>query len=224
MTDYIIQILLIVPTVLIALTFHECAHGFVAYKLGDGTARALGRLSLNPARHIDIFGALCMLFCRFGWAKPVPVNTRYFKNPKRDMALTALAGPVANLLLGFFGCFLYALSLYFLTDVGFATKNFAYWICYAWLLFVYNFAWLNISLAIFNLIPLPPLDGSRIFLSFLPPNSYFKVMRYEREIAIGFFVILLVDSRFLGGYISGGLSFVVNVIFDAMMSLFSLIF
>lgn len=224
MIDYLIELLLIVPTVLIALTFHECAHGFVAYKLGDPTAKYFGRLSLNPLKHIDIAGAICMIFFRFGWAKPVPIDTRHFKNPKRDMALSALAGPVANLLLGFLGCFIFSLSSNLLFDITFASKNFVYWVCYSWLLFSYNFAWLNISLAIFNLIPLPPLDGSRIFLSFLPPDTYFKVMRYEREIAIGFLVVLLADSKFLGGYISGGLSFVVDLIFNAMMSLFSLIF
>ncbi|MBQ3041059.1 MAG: site-2 protease family protein [Clostridia bacterium] len=224
MIDYIIELLITVPIILIALTFHECAHGFIAYKLGDSTAKEMGRLSLNPLHHIDIMGAICMLICRFGWAKPVPIDTRHFKNPKRDMALSALAGPVSNLLLGFFGCFIFALSSHFLFEMTFTSKSFAYWICYAWLLFSYNFAWLNISLAIFNLIPLPPLDGSRIFLSFLPPKAYFKVMRYEREIAIGFFVILFADSRFLGGYISGGLSYIVDLIFNAMMSLFSLIF
>lgn len=224
MIDYIIELLITVPIVIVALTFHECAHGFAAYKLGDHTAKSNGRLSLNPLRHIDIIGAISFLLFKFGWAKPVPIDTRNFKNPKRDIALSALAGPVANILLGFVGCFLYALSHHILFDVVFTSKNFAYWICYAWLLFVQNFAWLNISLAIFNLIPLPPLDGSRIFLIFLPSKAYFKVMRYEREIAIAFLVILLADSRFLGGYISYGLSYIVNLVFNGMMSLFSLIF
>lgn len=224
MVDYIIELLLCVPTVLIALTFHECAHGFVAYKLGDITAKYQGRLSLNPLKHIDIIGALCMVFFRFGWAKPVPIDTRNFKNPKRDMALSALAGPAANLILAFIGCFLYALSLYFLSDVSFTSYNFSYWVAYSWLLFVYNFAWLNISLAIFNLIPLPPLDGSRIFYAFLPRDAYFKVMRYEREIAIAFFAILFIDSRFLNGTVSGGLAYIVNLVFNGMMSIFSLIF
>ena len=224
MVDYIIELLLCIPTVLIALTFHECAHGFVAYKLGDITAKYQGRLSLNPLKHIDIIGALCMVFFRFGWAKPVPIDTRNFKNPKRDMALSALAGPAANLILGFIGCFLYALSLYFLSDVSFTSYNFSYWVAYSWLLFVYNFAWLNISLAIFNLIPLPPLDGSRIFYAFLPRDAYFKVMRYEREIAIAFFAILFIDSRFLNGTVSGGLAYIVNLIFNGMMSIFSFIF
>ena len=222
--DYFIDLLLTVPTVIIAIVFHECAHGFVAYKLGDLTAKYQGRLSLNPLRHIDILGALSFLFFKFGWAKPVPINTYNFKKPKRDMALSALAGPVVNILLGFIGCFVYSLSLFLLRDVWFDSFGFAYNLTIAWLTFAHGFAWLNLSLAIFNLIPLPPLDGSRIFLVFLPDRLYFKVMRYEREISIAFILLLFADSRFLGGYITYGLSSVVNFVFDAMMSLFSLIF
>lgn len=224
MIDFLIELLISVPVVLIALTFHECAHGFVAYLCGDNTAKSLGRLSLNPIKHIDIIGAICMLLFRFGWAKPVPINARYFKKPKRDIALSALAGPVANILLGFIGCFLYSLSLHLLENISFASQNFAYWLCYSWLLFLFNFAWLNISLALFNLIPLPPLDGSRILFAFLPDKAYFKVMRYEREIALGFFAILFIDNRFLNGTIVGWLSYLVNLIFNSMMSLFSLFF
>lgn len=224
MIDFLIELLISVPVVLIALTFHECAHGFVAYLCGDNTAKSLGRLSLNPIKHIDIIGAICMLLFRFGWAKPVPINARYFKKPKRDIALSALAGPVANILLGFIGCFLYSLSLHLLENVSFASQNFAYWLCYSWLLFLFNFTWLNISLALFNLIPLPPLDGSRILFAFLPDKAYFKVMRYEREIALGFFAILFIDNRFLNGTIVGWLSYLVNLIFNSMMSLFSLFF
>lgn len=221
MLDYIVDILISVPIVLLALTFHEAAHGFVAYKLGDNTAKYYGRLTLNPLKHIDIVGALCFLFFKFGWAKPVPIDPRNFKNPKRDIAISALAGPLSNLLLAFIGCFLYAFSYFILKDVGFESKNLAYWICDTWLFFTYNFAWLNISLSIFNLIPLPPLDGSRIFFSFLPENAYYKVMKYEREIALAFFIILFVDSRFLDGFILGKLSIVVNLIFNGIMSLFS---
>ena len=105
----IIGTLLSIPAVLIALTVHECAHGYAAYRLGDPTARSLGRLSLNPLKHLDPVGAVFMLFFHFGWAKPVPVNARFFKNPKKGMALTALAGPVTNLFLGLFSAFLYAL-------------------------------------------------------------------------------------------------------------------
>ena len=131
---------------------------------------------------------------------------------------------IALILLGFIGCFVYSLSLFLLRDVGFDSFGFAYNLTVAWLTFAHGFAWLNLSLAIFNLIQLPPLDGSRIFLVFLPDRLYFKVMRYEREISIAFILLLFADSRFLGGYITYGLSSVVNFVFDAMMSLFSLIF
>lgn len=219
--DYIIELLICVPVVLISLTFHECAHGFAAYKLGDPTAKAMGRLSLNPLRHIDPIGAICMLLFHFGWAKPVPINTRYFKNPKSGMAITALAGPASNLLLGFVGCFLYTLSTHF---IRVASGTFAYYLAYAWGIFVFYFGWLNIAFALFNLIPLPPLDGSRIFLVFLPEKAYFSVMKYEREIALGFFILLFIDSRFLGNHITGALSFVVYLVFNGFVSLFNLIF
>lgn len=217
--DYLLELVLIVPTVIIALSFHECAHGFVAYKLGDPTAKYMGRVTLNPIKHLDLIGGLCMLLCRFGWAKPVPVDMRQFRSPKRDMAITALAGPFTNLLLGFIGCFAYSLTLKFLP--GFETRNFAFWVAYIWILFIYNFAWLNISLAIFNLIPLPPFDGSRILSAFLPDKYYLRLLSYERYISLGFFLLLLADSRFLGGYVSSGLAYVVNGIFNGMMSLFN---
>lgn len=217
----LLNYMLMIPTVLIALSFHECAHGFVAYKLGDPTAKHLGRLTLNPIKHIDPLGALCMLLCRFGWAKPVPVRMMNFKKPKTGMAITALAGPVTNLLLAFIGCFFLALAQRFL-PMEFTEKSFSYWMVYILINFLYFFAWLNISLAVFNLIPLPPFDGSRVLSAFLSDKYYMPLLRYEREIAIGFFAILYLDSRFLGGYISGGLSFLVNGIYNSMMSLFYL--
>ena len=217
---YLLELLLIIPTVLIALTFHECAHGLVAYKLGDPTAKYMGRISLNPLRHFDIIGGLCLALCGFGWAKAVPVDMRQFRNPKRDMAITALAGPMTNLILGFIGCLAYSITLRLLP--GFDSRNFAYWMAYIWVVFIYNFGWLNISLAIFNLLPLPPFDGSRILSAFLPDKYYIKLMSYERHIALGFFILLFADSRFLGGYISGALSFLVNGVFNGMMSLFNL--
>lgn len=219
--DYIIDLLICVPVVLISLTFHECAHGFIAYKLGDPTAKRMGRLSLNPLHHIDLIGAICMLIFHFGWAKPVPIDTRYFKNPKSGMAITALAGPAANILLGFIGCFLYTLSVNF---IRVAVGSFIYYIAYAWINFIFYFGWLNIALALFNLIPLPPLDGSRIFLIFLPEKAYFSVMKYEREISLGFLILLFLDSRLLGGHITGALSTVVYFVFNGFVSLFNLIF
>ena len=220
--DFLVELLLIIPSVLLALTFHECAHGFIAYKLGDPTAKYYGRLSLNPLKHIDPIGAICMIFTRFGWAKPVPIDISNFKNPKRDMALSALAGPVANIVLGFVGCFLYFISLIAIPSSVYAEQNFVFYIVFVWMQFIYYFAWLNISLAIFNLIPLPPLDGSKILYAFLPPKACNQFRKYEREISIVFMLVLLLDSRILGGVVTGGLSYIVNLIFNGFMSLFSL--
>ncbi len=176
----LLSLLLTLPSVLIALTFHEAAHGYVAYKMGDPTAKALGRLTLNPFKHLDPIGSILMLVTGYGWAKPVPINTRYFKNQKKGMALTALAGPMMNLLLGIIGVIAYA----FIARFGNASNLFIYVL---WLFF-YHFAVLNITYAVFNMIPLPPFDGSRVFLTFLPPKQYFGIMRYERIIMI---VVLL---------------------------------
>ena len=182
--SYLIQILLSLPIVLIALCVHETAHGVVAYKLGDPTAKNFGRLTLNPAKHLDPIGFLCMLLFGFGWAKPVPINTRYFKNPKRDMALSALAGPVSNLLLAV--VFALLLKLYYSFFLFSVSAEVAYFI-YLFLLIGIK---LNITLAVFNLIPIPPLDGSRIMLLFLPTDTYFKIMRYERYLSIGLMLAL----------------------------------
>ncbi|MBQ8393023.1 MAG: site-2 protease family protein [Clostridia bacterium] len=224
MVDYLIDILISIPCVLVALVIHELAHGFIAYKLGDPTAKLMGRLTLNPLKHLDPIGTVCMIFFRFGWARPVPINTRFFKKPRRDICLSALAGPMANLLLAFIGAFIYSLSIYLLSDVVFESANFLFYVCVAYETLLFNFIWLNIALAIFNLIPLPPLDGSRILLIWLPYRIYAKILRYEREISALFIVILLLDSRVLGGIFTKALSFLVNLIYGGMMTLFSLIF
>ena len=224
MVDNLIDILISVPCVLIALTFHEFAHAFVANKLGDPTAKYLGRLTLNPIKHIDIFGAICMLLFRFGWAKSVPVDTRYFKNQRRDMALTALAGPATNLILAILGALLYSLFMLAVKGLDIEYKSFVYWVFYALASILISFIWLNIALALFNLIPLPPLDGSRIFLVWLPDRLYFKVMRREREIAMGFMIALIVDSYLLDGILTYGLSFLVEKVFNGIMWVFSFIY
>ena len=185
------ELLLRIPALLLALTVHEVAHGYIAMKLGDPTARNLGRLTLNPVKHFDPIGALCMLLFRFGWAKPVPINTRYFKNPKRDMALTALAGPASNFLMAFVGVFAYYMSAFAIYKLPAATGsllNFQE----VWLTFLAIFISMNVSFGVFNMIPVPPLDGSRILLTFLPPKYYFGLMRYERYISMGLFILLYV--------------------------------
>lgn len=159
---------------LLCLTVHELCHGLAAYALGDPTARDEGRLTLNPIRHIDPLGLLLMITAHVGWAKPVPVDMRYFKRPKRDMALTALAGPASNFLLAWLLLLLTNLLLHVLS---FAAE----WQLYL-LFFVLNAAVLSIGLGVFNLFPIPPLDGSKILFSFLPDKLYFTVLRYERYI------------------------------------------
>ena len=207
--------LLSLPAILYALSVHELAHGFVAHKLGDHTARNFGRLSFNPLRHIDPIGFIGLLFFRFGWAKPVPINARNFQKPRRDMALTALAGPVSNLLSAFVFGFLYVfVEKLFLTyfynnmltiserviTLGSALCN-----------IIYAFVIINISLAIFNLIPVPPLDGSRIVDSFLPPKIYLAYHKYEQYISIGL-IVLLVFTDIFSVVIGSAVGFVENII------------
>jgi Zn-dependent protease len=193
----IMRYVLILPIILLALSVHEASHGYIASKLGDPTAKSLGRLTLNPLKHLDVFGFLCMLFFHFGWAKPVPVNARYFKKPRRGMALTSAAGPVSNVLLAIIFAILLRLELmivnHFFYDelvasVTGGTASTAFNMLSVLCYMLYMGVLLNISLAVFNLIPIPPFDGSRIFYVFLPQKLYFYVMKYENIIMI---VILL---------------------------------
>ena len=185
--------------VLITLTVHEYAHAYAAYKMGDPTAKNLGRLTLNPLKHLDPFGALCMLFLRFGWAKPVPINARNFKNPRRGFAISALAGPLTNLIIAFFSAPI-TLVLYKLLT-GLVTSgnlnDFTFSLTYNTLLFFEFFYLINLGIAIFNLIPVPPLDGSRILGLLLPPKHYFTIMRHERT-----FYYVLLGWMLVGDFIS----------------------
>ena len=177
-----------------AITVHECAHGYVAYKLGDPTAKYSGRLSLNPMKHLDPIGALCMVLFRFGWAKPVPINPMYFKDRKRDSALVGLAGPLSNILLAFLTTFIYALYYVFvyMNFPNFLTR----FICVVFI----QLAVVNISFAVFNLIPFPPLDGSKILGAFLSYEKYGKLLQYER---FGFPILIILSiSGVLGRILS----------------------
>lgn len=218
LTGFITNLLLSLPVILLALTVHEVSHGWVAMKLGDPTARNLGRLTLNPLKHLDPIGTVCMVLFGFGWARPVPINVRYFKNPRRDMALTALAGPASNFIMSFFGVLFYRILIaVFNSVIGPTTSEFAFNVASAIVSLFYLFAWLNLSLGLFNLIPIPPLDGSRIFLTFLPPKYYFGVMKYERYIMLGFMLLLYT------GIVTRPLGYLVNAIFNGMNSLVGLI-
>lgn len=170
---------------LIALTVHEYAHGYAAYKLGDDTAKNMGRLSLNPMKHLDPIGTVCMILFHVGWARPVPIDPRYFKKPKRGFALAALAGPLSNIILGFLGAGAYLFAYALLRDVSFPSENLAYNLASNLLLFLFIFHSVNIGLGVFNLLPIPPFDGSRLLNVILPDKLYFGIMKYERQIYLG---------------------------------------
>ena len=208
----ILQYVIMIPCVLIALTFHEVSHGYMSYKLGDPTARNLGRLTLNPIKHIDPIGFICMILFKFGWAKPVPVNSRYYKKPRRDMALVAAAGPLANILLAFVAMIL--VNVFEMIPV---TSELSYKILWATVNFFYTLATLSIYLAVFNLIPIPPFDGSRILYVFLPTKWYFGVMKYERYIMIGFMLFIILGGSFgilsvISSFILGGMDGLISLI------------
>ena len=218
MIDQLISYLFSFVAALIALTVHEYCHGYAAYKLGDNTARNLGRLSLNPLHHLDIFGVLCMMLFHFGWAKPVPINARNFKRPKRDFAITAFAGPLANIILAFFATPL-LLLIYNLLLKG-ASTEFLFSLIYNTMLFVQYFVIINLGLGVFNLIPLPPFDGSRIVNVLLPEKWYFGIMRHERKIYLG-----VIAWLFLGKYVYTALMlipFIANTPLAYVASIFNL--
>ncbi len=204
----IIRILCSVFSALVCITLHELSHGFVAYRLGDPTAKNAGRLTLNPIKHLDIFGFLMLVVAHVGWAKPVPVNMFNFENPKRGMAITALAGPISNFLITAVALFLYGLLVPVLFGAGQAAE-----ICTTVLLYI---AYLSLGLALFNLLPIPPLDGSKVLFALIPDDWYYRLMRYEK-----YGMILLVILAYTG--VTGSLlARVMDTVFNWFMNMFYL--
>lgn len=210
--DSLIEMVLIVAASLLCITLHETCHGLAAYWMGDDTAKRMGRLSLNPLRHVDLMGLVMMALVRFGWAKPVPVDMRKFRNPKKGMALTALAGPLANVFLAFAALLLRAVLLVFY----FRDPQQGFWETAC--LFLEYTAVLSAGLAVFNLFPIPPLDGSKVLFSLLPARAYEKLMRYER------YGMLLLAALLLLGVLDKPLSFLRGGLLDGLLSLTAPVF
>ncbi len=190
---------------------HELAHGFAAVKLGDNTPRWQGRMTLNPMAHIDFLGSLMIILFGFGWAKPVQVNMYNFKNPKRDMAITALAGPLSNFIVAFVLGLFTAPAFYWAGTSDSAFPQIVFNLLYYLIIF-------NIYIGLFNLIPIAPLDGSRILSAVLPNRYYYMIMRLERY---SFFIIMVL---FYGLNIGAGISGITSRIFFALLNLSELIF
>ena len=198
-------LLSIIPA-LVCIILHEISHGYVAYRLGDDTAKKMGRLTLNPIKHIDIFGLISMVVVHFGWAKPVPIDPRKFKKPKRCMAITALAGPVSNLLIAVIALFIYGCFL----PLGSSAVGVIVLETFA------RLAIFSIWLGVFNMLPIPPMDGSKFFFAIASDETYFKLMRYERYgmllilfIAFSGLVGLPIADRFFGA-LNTAVSFVLT--------------
>ncbi len=216
LSEAIISVISCLAVIFITMPIHEWAHGFVSTKLGDPTPRYQGRLTLNPMAHIDWLGAAGILFFGIGWAKPVQVNARYYKNPKWGMAIVALAGPVSNIIVAFISLLISEIvnTIFVLTGI----ISTAYNLYFVLSLFFYMIAQINVYLAVFNLIPIPPFDGSRILFTFLPQKYYFKIMRYERYIFIGILLLLYI------GIFDAPISYASNAVLYGIINLAKLPF
>lgn len=208
LADRVQSMLFIAPVILLAIVCHECVHGWVSYKLGDPTAKNAGRLTLNPFKHLDIMGALCLLVFRVGWAKPVPIDPRYYQDRKKGIIYVSLAGPVTNFVLAFISLFVEGLLMRF----GSHTSTVIWVLCQL----CYYSAVVNVGLGLFNLIPIPPLDGSKIvaMLSSWAATQYARLQRYWRVILI----VLLVT-----GILSKPLNWLNDCLIDLMWRLVCLI-
>lgn len=193
------------------LPIHEFAHAYAAHKLGDNTAKYYGRLTLNPFAHIDWFGAVLIILFGFGFAKPVPVDQRNFDRPKRDMAIVGLAGPLANIIVAFFSFLLSSLSALLLIRFE---LEFLYYVH----LFFYFAGYINITLAAFNLIPVPPFDGSRILFAVLPNRIYYNIQQYERYIYYAVLVLVAfgafaIPTQIIADFLMNICTFIIDKIF-----------
>lgn len=193
--SYILSIIQSLIPALVCITLHELSHGYTAYLLGDDTAKSRGRLTLNPIKHMDVMGLLMMLVFHVGWAKPVPVNMYKFKNPKRGMALTAFAGPLSNIVIAVVFMFVSGLLYIPLYSSG---------VGYFFLGMLQLTAYISVGLGLFNLIPIPPLDGSKVLFSLMSDEKYYKLMRYERY--GGILMLSLVASGVIGRPLSSLIS------------------
>ena len=204
----IMDILINVPVTLIALTGHELAHGLVSEKLGDPTPRQNGRMTVNPLAHLDLVGTLLMIFTGFGWAKPVMVNPMYYKNRKKGMALTAAAGPAANLIMAFAALLIFTVLQIICFKLGFEMPRLVGSI-------VYVFIFRNLCFMVFNLIPIPPLDGAKVLGMFLPNRAYYTMLQYER------YCMLLIMLLSVTGVFSNIIGTGVNVVFNGLLRIIS---
>ena len=200
------------PAVLIAMVLHELSHAYVSYRLGDPTPKQTGRLTLNPLKHLDPIGSICLLVLGFGWAKPVQINPNYYKNPKVGTLWVSLAGPGMNFLLAFIGSLGVSLiykitgdSISFQTEAGYRAFLYIF-------RFLYYFMLINIGLGVFNLIPFPPLDGSKVLATILPDRLYYTWMRYERY---GQFILIVL---LYAGLLSTPLAFLRSGVFNGMQA------
>ncbi len=222
-TSLLVDVLLSIPIILLSLSVHESVHGIAANALGDPTARNLGRITLNPAKHFDLYGFIAMLVFGFGWAKPVPINTRYMKNGKWGFTLSALAGPCSNFFLAFVMALLYMFSVVAMTHIA-AVFGISGTLANIIMRFFEIGIVMNVSLTVFNLLPVPPLDGSRLLTALIPRRWATFVFRYEQYFMIGLFVLLYLGA-FSGilsaatGAVTGFIIKTVNLIpFDKMIN------